>query len=225
LFVQYNSTEDYSYAAPDTNGDTRDVTLGEAQFRVWRRAATERTSITSDVLSSIVNGTAYSFTIKESVPGQVALSSEVTVSFTGLSSVPLNGNAIAGAINAAGLLNVEASFDENSGKITIVHKRAGDIRFTDGTNNPIGTMFGDGFNPYTKAGTANFYAAPVGALEDYIASSWKPLASEGFIAAGTTPLNEAQDGQLWYNPAFGEVDIMVHNGNTWVGYKDTTSPY
>jgi hypothetical protein len=236
LFVQYNSTEDFSYAAPDTNGDTRDITLGEAQFRVWRRATTERTSITSDVLSSIVNGTAYSFTIKESVPGQVALSPAVTVSFTGLSSVPLNGNAIAGAINAAGLLNVEASFDENSGKITIVHKKAGDIRFTDGANNPIGTMFGAGFNPYTKTGTANFYAlkagpmpgqlGPVpGALEDYLASSWKPLASEGFIAAGTTPLNEAQDGQLWYNPAFGEVDIMVHNGNTWVGYKDVTSPY
>jgi hypothetical protein len=225
LFVQYNSTEDYSYAAPDTNGDTRDITLGEAQFRVWRRATTERTSITSEVLSAIVNGTAYSFTIKESVPGQVALSAAATISFTGSSSVPLNGNAIAGAINAAGLLNVEASFDEASGKITIVHKKAGDIRFTDGTNTPIGTMFGSGFNPYTKTGTANFYAAPVGALENYIASSWRPLAAEGFIASGVTPLDEARNGQLWYNPEFGEVDMMVHNGTTWVGYKDATSPY
>ena len=46
-----------------------------------------------------------------------------------------------------------------------------------------------------------------------------------FNATSITPLAEPADGQLWYNPAFDQVDIMVHNGEIWVGYKTTTSPF
>ena len=36
----------------------------------------------------------------------------------------------------------------------------------------------------------------------------------------TTQLHPlAADGQLWYSSTIDEVDIMVHNGTTWVGYK------
>jgi hypothetical protein len=221
LFVQVNSNETEGYGIPS---NSRDITLGEANYRVWRRAATERTTIISAPVV-LVNGTVYSFTIKESRTGSINLSAPVTVSVTGQATRILNGNAIAAAINAAGLINVEASFNESTGRVSIFHKTAGDIRFTDVTNEPIGTLFGVGFNPYSKAGTANFYAAPSGADDDFIASNWKPLAAEGVIISSTTPLDEAEDGQLWYNPNFGAVDMMVHNGNTWVGYQDVTSPY
>ena len=221
LFVQVNSNETEGYGIPS---NSRDITLGEANYRVWRRAATERTTIISAPVE-LVNGTVYSFTIKESRTGSINLSAPVTVSVTGQATRILNGNAIAAAINAAGLINVEASFNESTGRVSIFHKTAGDIRFTDVTNEPIGTLFGVGFNPYSKAGTANFYAAPSGADDDFIASNWKPLAAEGVIISSTTPLDEAEDGQLWYNPNFGAVDMMVHNGNTWVGYQDVTSPY
>lgn len=44
-------------------------------------------------------------------------------------------------------------------------------------------------------------------------------ASNDFKSKRLAPLNEPADGQLWFNPSFGDVDIMVHNGTTWKGYK------
>ena len=226
LFVQYNSTEDYSYASPD-DVEGRDATLGEAQFRLWRRTSTGETVITSAAISTsnVINGTNYDFTIKESLLGSLSLSSAVSISFTGAATASASGNAIAAAINAAGLINVEASYDAATGKVSIEHKLGGEIRFTDGTNTPIANIFGTGYNPYSGAGTANFYAAPTGAAEDYVASNWIPLAASDFVASGDAPLNEPTDGQLWYNPAFGEVDIMIHNGTTWVGYQNYNAAY
>jgi hypothetical protein len=71
----------------------------------------------------------------------------------------------------------------------------------------------------------NFYSLPAESAEDYVASNWIPLSADAFHAAGHAPLNEPMDGQLWYNNNFAEVDIMVHNGSTWVGYAHSTSPY
>ena len=207
LYVQFNSEE--NSLAADLS---RDTTLSEAQFRIWRRATTERTVIiSSTITNSIVDERPYSFTIKESVTGSPVLSAEKTITFEGKSSPELSGEEISKQINAAGLSNIVAEFDSTVNRISIIHKTAGDIRFTEGQNTPIGILF---------SSSENLYSAPAGAEEDYIASSWKPLSAERFIASGTTPLDQARNGQLWYNPEFKEVDIMVHNGSTWVGYRN-----
>jgi hypothetical protein len=78
---------------------------------------------------------------------------------------------------------------------------------------------------YAKTGTTNWYAAPAGADYDYFVTNWKPLANEDLTVSTDSPLNEPADGQLWYNASPGEVDIMVHNGSTWVGLTATGSPY
>jgi len=52
-------------------------------------------------------------------------------------------------------------------------------------------------------------------------------ADTDFKVKASAPLNEAADGQLWFNPSFSDVDIMVHNGTVWKGYKSvfpTTDP-
>ena len=66
-----------------------------------------------------------------------------------------------------------------------------------------------------------------GAADEYLASGYRPLAAYDprFSAGPDAPLNEAADQQLWYNPNFADVDIMVHNGNTFVGYRHATAPY
>lgn len=220
LFVQYNSTEDYSYAAPD-DVEGRDATLGEAQYRIWRRASVDSTSIVSAEIANgdFTNSVNYTFTIKESVKGQLSLAAAKTVSFIGTTSIDGNGNAIAAAVNAANFTNIVASYDAAANKVTISHKLGGEFRLTDGTNSPLGILFTP-YDIFAASGTANYYDAPSGAAEDYIASNWKPLASEDFIASDTAPLNEPEDGQLWYNPNFGQVDIMVHNGTYWKGYRN-----
>ena len=210
LFVQTNSNE-YS-------GDNEDA--GSATFKIWRRAVKGATVATSGVLTSVAPTTGVkTFTILESQVGSLTLNSVTITTAAFTSDVNNNLDKLAKAINDAaysdltetGLKFVVASYTDNN-TFTLTHTAGGEIRIVD-TSSVFGTVF---------AGAANVYEAPAGSAGDYdyLVSNWKPLAATGFIAAADTPSNEPVDGQLWYNPTFAEVDIMVHNGNTWVGYMN-----
>jgi hypothetical protein len=197
LFTQTNSDE-------HTGFDTDPAT---ATFRLWVRTATGPTTITSAVVSAISGP--HSFELAETKAGQLALDAARTVSVNSISA-----ENIAAAINGAGFTNIEAGVISNGSdnRVTITHKLGGNFRFTDGTAGFVGTLFG---------ASANLYAAPVGdSAYDHIASNWKPIVANEVEATVDAPTNEPTDGQLWYNPNFAEVDIMVHNGNTWVGYNN-----
>ena len=166
----------------------------------------------------------YSFTMAETQIGVNGLAAFKTI------SVELNGSVsdatiIAGAINSSGYQHIEASVDSKN-RVVISHKTGGDMRLRDGDGTLLAAM---GFIPYnidTFAGTANLYADPLtpdpNDVSWYIASLWNPLK----VTPAEDPPNALpNDGQLWYNSIMDEVDIMVHNGNTWVGYLDPTSPY
>jgi hypothetical protein len=240
LFVQSNASENSGF---DTSPDT-------AEFRVWYRnvAAGAGTSITSNIIKAgtFTAGATHVFTLSESLVGELALDTARTIT---LSTV--NGNAptgdssdadkFAAAINAAGFTNIEASVvtvTSSQARLVITHNDGGDFRLTDSTANPLSKLFSP-FNLKTREGTENFYNISLGsgavgaedlasgAAQDYLASGWKPLAAENprFAAGPDAPLAEPTDEQLWYNPNFSEVDIMVHNGNTWVGYRHSTAPY
>lgn len=209
LFVQYNADEESG----------NDSTPASAIFKIWKRASTGSTIVRSDVIvvSSVSSGT-NTFTIAEFVRGELSLSNAATVEFDA------NGNAddaqlIAEAINALGLSYVEADVTDNN-ELLIIHTTGGDIRLTDGTETPLAKLF-TAYNTSTGAGTVNLYAAPSGSGNTFVASNWIPL--DNYVAADTQPLEEPVDGQLWYNPAFGEVDIMIHDGTTWVGYLNELS--
>jgi hypothetical protein len=233
LFVQSNAEEFIAYAAPDAT-DALDNTLPTAEFKLLRRATTGATTIASTAISTgtFTAGT-NSFMITQSVKGGLELSSSVEVTFTA-TSASTDAELVAAAINAISFTDQDGNPVTNQveasvaigGIVNISHKAGGEIRFTDGDNSPIAAMFGTGYNPYIGVGTDNFYSLPSEAVDEYVASNWIPLSDgDGFDAAPTQPLAEAADGQLWYNNNFAEVDIMVHNGSTWVGYKHTTSPY
>jgi hypothetical protein len=208
-FVQYNFEEDFGY----------DATPQTATFRVWKRKQVGQTSIVSTaVAASTFTAGTNTFTIREMVKGQLALDSAKTVSFTAAGTTA-DADRLATAINALALTQVEASVTSNN-EIVIVHKTGGDIRFTDGTNVPLSKVFG-AFNLSTLTGTANLYAMPAGDGGTFLASNWVPMATADtdFKVKASAPLNEPADGQLWFNPSFSDVDIMVHNGTVWKGYK------
>ncbi len=224
-----------------TNADQELGQDSTAKFRVWKKKASGKTSIVSKVITdSILPAAGYTFTIAESVAGETELNVSSTISFTataGTGSGIDDANAIAAAINAANLTHVTAEVTAGN-EVKITHNAGGDIRFIDGTGTPLADIF-TVFNLKTREGTANFYnvSTPVGAagteplapanVYDYIATNWQPLAADElrFNATSDEPLAEPEDGQLWYNPNFDQVDIMVHNGDIWVGYKTLTSPY
>ena len=220
LFTQANAKETSGF----------DSTPATATFRLWRRNITvgAATSITSNIIKTgTISAGAKTFTISESLKTTLSLDTAKTISFT---AVGTNSDAelMAAAINAAGFTNIVASVTEisaTSNRLIIRHTLGGDFRLADTSGTAVASTF-TAYNIDTLAGTENFYTAE-SATGGYLASGWKPLAASDprFAASPDAPLNEPQEGQLWYNPNFSEVDLMVHNGNTWVGYRHLTAPY
>jgi hypothetical protein len=193
LFAQSNSNENTGY----------DVSPAQADFKIFRRSSTGATVIIST--GSIA--TTGSFTISEYVRSSGTMSTPVTVTVDAATV-----DAVATAINSKGLAHVKADVSAQ-GELIISHATGGEIKFVDVDGGIVGGLF--------TAGVNNFYQAPTGAGADaFVASNWQALSYATFVASGTEPLSEPVDGQLWYNPEFSEVDIMIHDGDTWVGYNN-----
>jgi hypothetical protein len=194
-----------------TKSNSTDISTSEADFVVYRRKAGGATTITSAVITSTTFDATpdYTFTLRESIVGQEAISAAsatITVNCAGAAG---DADVFAAAINTAGLVNVQASVDA-SNRVVITHTKGGDIQI----DQTAGTIFADaGF-------TTNFYASPTeSTTHDYVASNWEPLS---YTAGADAPMALAADGALWYSSVIDEIDIMVHNGTTWVGYASVT---
>ena len=193
----------------------------EAEFTIYSRSVSGATVITGQPVtaSSFTVGDVYSVTLSESDAGKRILQPTnddgtatvpVTVSFTAAGSLD-DADNFAAMINSAGLENVVASVDSNN-RITITHTQGGDIEFTNIANSAMAaagfTVF-DANAPSTTPHLYNYNAV-------LTASNWRRPA---YVASDDTPAALAEDGQLWYSSVVDEVDIMVHNGTTWVGYQ------
>ena len=211
LYAQYNVSEDSDQ---------------EFDFKLFARTGTGPTSITSGVIgdSTVADGS-YQISIQESDTGAAALKSAITISITinsgSYTDVDVEtAEAIASAINGGAFEHVSASVNAQN-RLVISHATGGDIRFLDTDD----LMADIGFSAYVNAnsGTPNLYTAPAGdTANDFVATQWKVLT---YTASEDAPTALATDGQLWYSSVVDEVDIMIHNGSTWVGYLDTTSPF
>jgi len=214
-----------------------------AQFTVYRRVGTSPTTVTGTVAisTSTITAGSYTLTISGTRPGTSGFygvlesSSSAVVSFTAAGTAS-DATTIAAAISAANIPYVSAEVTSTN-KIVLKHSKGGEIRITDDPS--VAVLASMGFSKFVSvnSGTPNLYEAqgyegttPV-VLQ---ASLWKSTVSDGAsspteVRFYTSSDNEvtalAEDGQLWYNSIVDEVDIMVHNGTTWVGYLDTTSPY
>ena len=201
------------------NAEEEELPIGN--FKIFSRVDTGATSVSSDkITTQLTNAASYSFNIVETKVGEAALSQPKTVTFTA-AAAGADAKTIAGAINAAGFTNVVALADA-SNRLIIQHKTGGDFRIddTDGALNLIGFA---AFNETTGVGTPNLYAAPTGdTTYDFVASNWKPLT---YTAADDEPLSLTADGELWYNSIVDEADIMIHDGNGWVGYQNFNAAY
>ena len=211
LYIKHNTTEG---------------TPGVADFKVYARRLAGATEIISGIAPNF--GSAQNeFTIQETVKGKATLSNPVTVSFDGSDGVEGLLQAISAALatatwgTGAGEVQIASSVTASvttAGRVVIRHADGGDIVFVDGAESPLAEMFA----PYefnmagNLVGTVNFYTS-ANASYDYVASLWSPYAD--ITTAASAPTTVAADGQLWYNSMVDEVDLMIHNGETWVGYQ------
>ena len=202
LYVNYNNAE---------------ATADIGDFKIHRRVSSASTTITSEIIDAQLTATTYAFNIQESVVGSATLGADKTISVT-TTGGPTDAEVVAGEINTAGFTNIVASVDA-SNRIVIEHNDGGDFRIKD-TGGVLGLA---GFVVNTVADTVNLYAVPAGdTTHDFVATNWQVLT---YTAGDDAPTALTTDGRLWYSSIVDEVDIMIHNGTTWVGYQDSTAPY
>ena len=204
------------------SNETQDSPNPLASFTVYRRSGVGATRIESEDIS-VSNfpggsGTAgdYTFYINESVVNSSVLQSRL-VSFHIDADTPTATiiDTILSAINTPSTPSNVSAVHVGTSKIALIHATGGDIEFVDGDNTPVSAMFS-----VTK--TTNFYRHSNGI--HYIASLWTKFAADkmsSFITPkDTQPTAGPANGQLWYDSKVEEVDILVHNGTTWVAYRN-----
>jgi hypothetical protein len=233
IYVQYNTDEGgISHTGPQL-----------ANFKLFYRSGVGATTIQSVDMSPSVwtAGKDVSFTIQESLTGNSTLSSPVTIAFSTLGSTAgsVDAEELVAQIGSAGLVNISAEYDAATGKVTISHKQGGDFRIVDSSE--AGALFSAIFTAYKSepdnAGlaTRNLWRDPSDPTNDtkYLASLWSSTVIStagtrvGFASASAdAPSTIPANGKLWYNSMIDEVDMLIHNGTTWVGYGnyDQTAP-
>lgn len=226
----YSSIPSANYAL-DATGGGKNIPVGSvfiesnynhsttesASFTVWRKAVTGVTTITGSASGNIASpSTDYKFVVRETtLSGTWSNTQTVTVNTlaTGLKL----GSLIPAALSAAGLTYLSAAWDNTNNVLSMTHSGGGAFELYDSTNTPLANFFALG-------STANLYSTPTndfvfGTTQfNYLATAWKSLVYE---ATPTAPYTVPADGALWYNSVVDEVDIMYHNGTTWVGYSNS----
>ena len=192
------------------NDDEQDPAL--SNFKIYARKSAGTTVITSKaVQSGTFEAQPYTFTVSETIPGSADYTGAATVSFMADGSAG-DHNTLIAALQAALLNNTHVTAILNSSnQIVITHTEGGDIKLVDVTNNAVGTLFAAGT-------TANFYEDPTGEPDSYVATLWTPSFS--IVSSSDAPTTEPANSRLWFDSSLDEVDIMIHNGTTWVGYQN-----
>ena len=195
LYVQANTTE---------------ASNPLADFKVFRKGGSGATVGTSAAISAPADGV-YTFTISESIVGSSSMTTPATASFTiSGDNAASAADKIATAISGAGLANVTASVVD--GKISISHSKGGDVQIVD-TDGGLGAFSPANASNVTYAPGTSASTSPA----EYMITHWKVL---NYTASETAPTATPQTGALWYSSITDEVDIMIHDGTSWVGYTN-----
>ena len=202
-------------------------------FKIYRRNAAGATTITSNkVVDQLAAASNVQFAIQETKVNRETFADPVKISFQA-NGASGDADDMAAAINAAGFTNVTATVDAQN-RVVISHKTGGDMIIYD-TNGSLAEIGFATFDANDPTSTANLYEAPtaiadnaetllseVTVVDTYVASNWKVLS---YTAGDDAPQALAADGELWYSSVVDEVDIMIHDGSSWVGYQNFDSTY
>jgi hypothetical protein len=208
----------------ETNNDHGTYTT--ADFKLWTRSNGGETVSTAVVTTATVDG-GVSFFIRETRSNSATdWGNPVVVSFMASPNSRVAAQipaAINGYIGSGQLNNVVATYNSTTNTLSFKHALGGDIEFLDGTNTPLAS------SGFLSSNTSNLSVAPTGDTAvnplntattitfSHISSNWKPLS---FVATDEAPVGAPAEGRLWFNNSVTDVDIMIHNGTTWVGYKN-----
>jgi hypothetical protein len=206
VYVQYNYDE---FAQP------------LAEFRVMRRARSGSTVVNTIQIEAgtLDSGQDYAISLGASQAGSADLA-EGVVTFTAAPVAATTAANIAAAINSANIGAIEASVTTDN-RVKIENTIGGDIRFADVGDSATGAsavgklgFISENTNVYVLGESDDTY--------EYVASNWIPRTFAGttqtYFIDTAAPTTLVADGELWYSSVVDEVDLLVNNGSTWVGF-------
>lgn len=172
-------------------------------YKIFERATTGETAVTGAVTSPTFQF-GDSFTVKYSVPGANGLTTATTVTMSGTTA-----DTFVADVLAKGMSYVGARIEAN-GAITIYHSAGGVIVLAEATGTPLADAGISSAADFARNGNNG----------EIIISNWIAAAVEvSTVNPGTIP----SDSTMWYWSVADEADIMVHNGQNWVGYQNLTN--
>jgi hypothetical protein len=173
----------------------------DANFRIMYRAGTGATSVTTTLDANFVT-TNETVIIAETTTGNATVNA-VSIATGGT----ISAADFVALIQASALTKVTATYNATTRSFTLTHASGGEIMLS-------GTTWGDVFS----GDETDLYAGPSGTTYEFRVSNWKPLSTDGYTVSTTQPTDVPADGTLWYAGYQNQVDIMAHNGTSWVGY-------
>ena len=197
--------------------------LEMGNFTIFRRQASGATKISSAIITGTTPGAGtHNFTMSSTDKGSAAFSTPIVVNATTTGSASGDAILIAAAITSANVPNISAEVDA-SNRVVISHSQGGEIKFVDTT----GLLNDMGFKPFvstdaTSTASLAFVDGTTNATspKQFQATNWRVLS---YTASDDAVTSLATQDQLWYNSIVDEVDMLYHNGTTWVGYADSTA--
>jgi hypothetical protein len=139
-------------------------------------------------------------------------------------SVSLTATSVAGfitAVSAANIPYVSASVN-SAGNIVFTHSQGGTISLDNTTGTPITTA---GFQADYTLSTASWttFCRPDTVTGFIVLSNWVTVPTFTYSASDTAPDQDPATGRLWYYSSIDDVDIMIQNNGSWVGYQNVTN--
>ena len=181
--------------------------MATATFTVLERNALGATVITGDTVpTTFISGNSFLLTASEAGSSQYT-SYTVTLAGTTVS-------AFINAVSAADIPYVSASVN-TAGNIVFTHSQGGSIYLLNNTGTPITTA---GFTLSTTNVRQSSYAAT-----ELLLSNWVTAPEFTYTASDTEPDQNPADGRLWYYSSVDDVDIMIQENGSWMGYQNVTN--
>lgn len=182
----------------------------DANFRIKYRANTGATTTTLTVPANFSSANE-TVTIIETLKG-VAEPKFISFDTNGATMTEFVEQItdVANYASGTAMVNVKVDWNETTRQLTLTHLLGGEIG-----------LIGSSWGTAGIADAVNTAVGPVGV--DYVVSNWKPLSTKGYVVGATQPTDTPADGTLWYASYQNQVDIMIHDGTGWKGYKNVVS--
>jgi hypothetical protein len=174
---------------------------GTLTYKLLKRDKQGTTTVTGTLTPSNISGGVFS--ISSSLTGVTELSDVVTITVPG----PGAEGMVAGIL-AANIPNITAQVAAG-GFVSITHTKGGVFYLQDGTGTPLAL-------------------AGITIATDYVRETATGMLVSNFVefnytAASAAPNSDPANGRLWYYSNAGDVDIMVHDGASWRGYRGVSA--